>query len=170
MTWSVTPTVGASISAQGLLGLDAGTPVGSQFVVTADIEEGRRVLDLEVMAYEPVNSPLVGTWSETLRIACDGSGPFAPSQPVGELRFLDNGDFRVTWTPLAAYVDYWGSFTHAIDTGALVLTVSGGNETPADLDPVGMAAITKDGTLVLTDVFLGSAPGETAVPACGHRF
>lgn len=168
VTWSIEPTLGATINDNGLVFVAAGTAVGSSYVVTADIENGRRVIDLGVAVYEPIVTPILGFWSESTRTACDGT-EFLPGNPVGELLFLDNAEFRVTWTPFEAYVDYWGVFSHAPDSGALVLTLQGGNVTPTDLDPVGMATIA-DGALVLTDMFLGTAPGDNPMLACGHRF
>ena len=89
---------------------------------------------------------------------------------LAKLAFFDNGEFRVMWTPFEAYVDYWGTYSHAPDSGALVLSLQGGNHTPIDLDGIGTANIAKDGALELTDMVLGSAPGETPTTACGHRF
>ena len=70
VAWSVEPTDTASISAEGLLFVAASAPVGAQLVVTADIEDGRRILDLSMMVYEPVATPLLGYWSETQRTSC----------------------------------------------------------------------------------------------------
>lgn len=175
VVWSIAPgedgtTVGATIGATGYLSVDDDAEIGATFVVTADVEDGRRVLELDVMIYEPVASPILGVWAEALRLACDGGGPFAPSNPVGELVFLDNSDFRVTWTPFEAYVDYWGSFVHDPASGALTLSVTGGNATPSDLDGVGFATVSGAGVLELREMFLGSAPGRTPSPGCGHRF
>jgi hypothetical protein len=179
VTWSIAPpgggvaagaSLGATIGATGYLRIDDDAEIGASVVVTADVEDGRRVLELEVMIYEPVVSPILGVWSETLRLPCDGGDPFAPVNPVGELMFFDNSDFRVTWTPFEAYVDYWGSFVHDPASGAITLSITGGNATPSDFDGVGFATVTGAGALELAEMFLGSAPGRTPSPACGHRF
>lgn len=173
VTWSVEPTDAASISADGLLFVAASVPIGAQLLVTADIEDGRRILELPMMVYEPVATPLLGYWSETQRTSCTGE-PFWPTNPVGELAFFDNGEFRVTWAPFELKFDYTGMFTHSPQdqggSGALALTVTGGSFVPNDLDGVGLATVNSDGVLVLTDMFLGTADGETPVFSCGHYF
>jgi hypothetical protein len=64
-TWSVEPTQGASIDAQtGALAVDDGTPSGSVFTVSADVENGRRVVLIEVHVYTSEDNPLVGIWKE----------------------------------------------------------------------------------------------------------
>lgn len=171
VTWSVTPQTHGMISDGGVVFAADNAEVGSQIIVTANIEDGRRILELDMMIYEPMVTPILGIWSEQVRVSCDGGGgTFYPPSPVGELAFFDNGEFRVTWTPLQASVDYWGAFTHSLESGALTLTVYGGNATLADLDGFGTAWVTEDGTLELVDMFLGSAPGETPSVACGHHF
>lgn len=168
VTWSVTPDTLAMISDVGVVVTSAQAPVGSQIVVTADIEDGRRILELEMMLYEPMVTPILGIWSETERISCT-SGTFAPTSPVGELAFYDNGEFKVTWTPFEAYVDYWGAYTHAPDSGSIALTIFNGNFTPLDFDGYG-AAFVNGSTLELTGMFLGTALGDEPMVACGHRF
>jgi len=171
VTWSVTPETHGMISDAGLVFAAHDAQVGSQITVTANIEQGRRILELDMMIYEPMVTPILGIWSEQARVSCDGGGgTFFPPSPVGELALFDNGEFRVTWTPFEAYVDYWGAFTHSLESGALTLTVSGGNSTPPDLDAFGTALVTEDGTLELAGMYLGSAPGDTPTTACGHHF
>lgn len=48
-TWSVDPTKGASINPDtGVLTVDAETPSGSVFTVSADVENGRRVVSIDL--------------------------------------------------------------------------------------------------------------------------
>lgn len=174
VTWSILPLGGApagaaTIDAEGVVYVEPETPIGMTYQVTADIEDGRRILTVDVMVYEPVRSPVVGTWVEVSRLPCDGGPAYVPDDPVGELIFLDSGEFRVTWTPQEAYVDYWGAFLHSPQTGALNMTPSGGNSTPIDRDGVGIATVGDDGVLELREVFLGTRPGSNPVLACGHR-
>ena len=167
--WSIAPAMGAAIDDAGLLSVDATTAPDTVFTVTADIEDGRRILMIDVTVYEPLESSILGYWSEQTQIPCDGSDPFAPEQTILELVFHDTGDFQVTWTPFESYVDYWGTFVFDDATGQLDLTVVGGNYVPEGIDGSGVAGVA-DGILTLTDIWLGNPSGGTATPACGHTF
>jgi hypothetical protein len=169
VTWSVTPDTFAMISDVGVVLVADDAPIGAQIVVTANIEDGRSILELDMMVYEPMETPILGFWSEQQRMSCEG-GTYHPPSPVGELVFFDNGEFRVTWTPFEAYVDYYGVYTHAPDSGALTMTIIGGNFTPLDYDGAGAAFVDEDGTLELTGMFLGTRAGDEPMVACGHQF
>ncbi|MBX7080546.1 MAG: hypothetical protein K1X88_15210 [Nannocystaceae bacterium] len=168
--WSIAPTDGASIDADGVLTIDADTPAGTVYTVTADIEDGRRIVTKDVTTYVPLQQPIVRTWSELSQLPCDGGDPFTPRALILELAFFDNGEAWITWTPFESYVDYTASFTWDPDTGALALTVEGGAYVPPDIDAEGTARIDDDGQLVLEDMFLGSAEGSATPPGCGHVF
>ena len=49
---------------------------------------------------------------------------------IGELEFTAGGGFSVTFQPFESYKDYWGGYRLDQATGALSLTVTGGNMTP----------------------------------------
>ena len=83
--------------------------------------------------------------------------------------FQDTGEFSVTWTPFEVYYDYWGTYAYDEATGALVLSVDGGNYVPADLDGEGTAMVA-GGQLTLTDMWLGTAQMPVTPVACGHVF
>jgi hypothetical protein len=99
---------------------------------------------------------------------CDGA------TPIGELEFTADGHFSVTWRPFETYKDYWGSFRLDPDTGALLLSVAGGNDIPAALDLQGKASMAADGALVLEDMFLGrpswGPASPDSAPACRYTF
>lgn len=167
--WSIAPAEGAAIDGAGLFSVDDTTAAGTVFTVTADVEDGRRILMTDVTVYVPLESPILGYWSEVTQIPCDGGDPFVPEQAIPELIFHDTGDFQVTWTPFESYVDYWGTFTWDDANGLLDLTVIGGNYVPDPIDGSGSASVA-DGVLTLTDIWLGNPQGGTAEPACGHTF
>ncbi|MFO0632605.1 MAG: hypothetical protein U0168_07135 [Nannocystaceae bacterium] len=168
--WSIAPTEGASIDTDGVLRVDADTPVGTVYTVTADIEDGRRIVTKDVTTYVPLQQAIVRTWTEVSQLPCDGGDPFTPRALILELVFFDNGEAWVTWTPFETYVDYSASFTWDADSSALSLTVEGGAYVPADVDGEGTAHIDDNGRLVLQDMFLGSAQGSATPPSCGHVF
>ena len=181
VAWSVEPVdAGATIdSVSGLLTIAAETAHGAAFVVTADVEDGRRRLQIDVFVYTSEGNPLVGLWTEADRLSCDRDGELGlPAEGgIGELVFRADGRFAVTWFPFEVYQDYWGSYTFDGVTGGLVLTVEGGNYVPPDVDGEGTFSLPETGgqggerSLVLDAIWLGTGASETdTVRACGHRF
>jgi hypothetical protein len=177
--WSVAPAEGATIvPGTGVLRIDPATPSGSVFTVTADVENGRRVIVDQVHVYTLEANPLVGYWREETQLACDTGAEVVPALPIGSLVFRADGTFSVTWMPFELYVDYWGTYTFDLARGTLDLVVEQGNSVPADADLSGTFAIDDAGRLVLTDLWLGTneiglptvASPPADLPACGHRF
>lgn len=167
--WSIEPVDGVSIDDTGLLSVDAAVPAGTVISVTADVEAGRRVLMADFEVYVPVAYDIIGFWTEVQQLPCDGGAAFVPDPIIGELVFQDTGEFSVTWTPFEVYYDYWGTYTYDEGTGALVLTVDGGNYVPDDIDGEGTATVT-GGQLTLQDMWLGVAQTPVTPVACGHVF
>ena len=79
---------------------------------------------------------------------------------IGELEFTAGGGFSVTFRPFESYKDYWGSYRLDQATGALSLSVRGGNYQPPWLDLEGKARIADDGALLLENVYLGQPDGR----------
>lgn len=89
---------------------------------------------------------------------------------IGELAFGEQ-DFSVTYQPFESYKDYWGSYAFDTATGALKLTVTGGNFVPPDLDLEGTARF--EGNVLVLDGFdLGDRNFHPERPAtsCRYRF
>jgi hypothetical protein len=171
VTWSVEPAEGASINPDtGLFVVDAATPSKSMFTVMANVEEGRRIISIDVHIFTPQDNPLVSIWREEQQFACDTQEEVAPEQNIGELRFRADGSFGVTWAPFEIYVDYWGTYQYDPARGTLKLTVTGGNYVPYDLDGNGSFSFDEQGRLLLTDMWLGSPRESTGPTHCGHRF
>jgi len=170
-TWSVEPSTGATIDPDtGYLVIDASTEHGTVYTVTADVEEGRRLVTIDVYVYTDEGNPLFGIWREDVQFTCGGGAERAPEDTINELFFRADGWTNVTWYPFEVYVDYWGPYTYNLGTGALSIEVTGGNYVPSDVDGVGSFEIDDQGRLLLHDMWLGTPQGGSAPAACGHRF
>ena len=61
--WSIEPDEGASLHPQsGLLMVDAETPHGATYTITANVENSRRLISRTLFVFSPKGNPLVGTW------------------------------------------------------------------------------------------------------------
>lgn len=169
VTWSVEPGEAATISSDGELSIDSSTPHGTVLTVTADVENGRRLVSTAVYVYDLAQNPLVGIWHEAAQLDCGNGQEVVPNQPIEELKFFADGRVSVTWMPFEVYVDYWGTYTFAGD-GSIELTITSGNYVPDDLDGTGRYAIDENGQLLLQDLWLGSPLDGGDVAHCGHRF
>lgn len=168
--YSLSPEEGASYDpVTGVFEIDEGVAAGTVFTLTADVEDGRAIVEATITVYTPESNPLVGIWHEVAQAPCMGGGDVEPMPPIGELWFKANGDVMVTWSPFEVYVDYWGSYTFDLQSGALMLAIDGGNYVPPDIDGDGSFAVEAE-QLVLSDMWLGSAQDFMGEPACGHRF
>jgi hypothetical protein len=169
-TWSLTPEDdGATIDENGLLSVLNSAENGDVFLVEATLGDGRSISQA-VHIYTEAGNPLVGTFSEAAQLSCADESELAPEQSIGELRFLADGSFNVTWIPFEVYVDYWGIYEHDVGTGALSLFTTGGNFIPDDVDGEGTFEVDPQGHLLLKDMWLGTPQGGSNTPNCGHRF
>lgn len=169
--WSIEPVEGVSIFSSppgALLSIEPSVPPGTVITVTADFEEGRRVVTQDFVTYVPIESSLIETWEEVLQLPCDGSEPVVPVPAIQAVVFTRASEFFVDW-PSPVLYDYAGTFTYDETTGALSLVVEWGTNIPLDIDGDGTAAIV-DGQLVLQDMWLGTAPEPGTPIACGHVF
>ena len=170
-TWSVSPSDGATIDPKtGVFIVDPETPSGAVFTVTADVENGRRLVSVDAHVYTPEANPLFGTWGEEAQFACETDEEKAPEERIGELAFGADGEFSVTWFPFEIYKDYWGTYTFDLNQGTIELTASGGNYVPEGLDGSGTWFIDEEGRLVLKDIWLGAPRDVSRDVNCGHRF
>lgn len=169
-TWSVEPTQGAEITQDGVLSIAPDVVNGTVYTVRADVENGRRILTAEVWIYTHEANPFVGTYREVAQFDCQNGAEFVPTETIGELMFMANGEFALTWWPFEVYVDYWGTYTYDLQTGAFAIAITGGNYIPSDVDGQGTFLFDTNGDLLLHDLYLGSASGSSDPPGCGHRF
>ena len=78
-TWSIVPGTGATIGATtGVLHVEAGTPSGTTYVVTADVESGQRVITADVVVYTEAAMPWRGAWHESVEYECGTGAEVAP--------------------------------------------------------------------------------------------
>jgi hypothetical protein len=169
--WSVQPTEGVSIDPRtGMLVVDGDTPHGSVYTVYADIERGRKTLELTINVYTREGNPLVGVWGETGQILCGTWEEVTPVEPIGELAIGANGELTVTWHPFEIYTDYHASYTYDLGQDTFSFETTTGNYIPPDLDTSGWFSIDEQGRLILTDIWFGVPMGSEAHPNCGHVF
>jgi hypothetical protein len=169
VTYSVSPAEGATIDAAGALSIAGDVEPGTVFTVTADVEDGRKVLTTEVFVYTPESNPFVGIWHEVAQLPCGGGAEVAPEMAIQELWFRASGEVQVTWFPFEVYFDYWSDYTYDLQTGDLEITPTGGNYVPADVEGVGTFKL-EGNQLVLEDMWLGSPQNGMTPANCGHRF
>ncbi len=168
--WSVEPQEGASIEARsGVLTIDPDVENGTTYTVTADVENGRRVLTVTILVYTKQANPLVGTWREASTIDCSTQQVSAAQDGLDELVFKADGTYLATFIPFEIYHDYWGSYSFDLEQGTLSLTADSGNFIPENLDLEGQFEIAADGALWLRGIWLGRHD-PAPEPGCGHVF
>lgn len=124
-----------------------------------------------ILSCKPDSSdPFQGTWTEQSSVACEDGSLIAGQ--IGEIIFCQ-GEFSVTWTPFETFKDYWGTYNLNATTGALTMTVVGGNNIPDDTDLTGTVEFPNDGTIILRDIYFGTrdidaSTSGIATAICGH--
>ena len=139
--------------------------------------EGRQAADEATTPPQQIAVPdaheqvtLVGTWTEVAQISCQSSSERAVPTPIEELVFFEDQRISVTWFPFEEYVDYMGTYT-LDDMGGLEIFPDEVNYLPVQLDSVGHYQIDDAGRLILTSLWLGVPPLDSAHPInCGHIF
>jgi hypothetical protein len=143
------------------LAIAADAPVGSVIEIGFRHAGVPVVGRMRVVAADAV--VLTGRRSQQAIEGCD------VPDPVRELEFRPENGFAVTFMPFETYRDYWGSYRFDPATGALVMTVEGGNFVPSGLDLEGRAELV-GGQLVLHGMFLGSRQAAPPSAPCTYRF
>lgn len=171
VTYAVTPDDGgASIGPDtGLLTIAEDAAPGSVYTVTANVEDGRKVLEAKVYVWTPASNPLVGLWHEVAQVSCGDGTEAPPVKPIEELWIRASGKMTVTWTPFEIYFDYWAMYVFDLMTGAFSFSGQQGNYVPVDIDAEGTFVL-EGNDLVLKDMWLGAPQDVPQTPGCGHRF
>jgi hypothetical protein len=147
--WAVTGP--AKLSAdRTVLHIAPGAPVGA--AVTVSFRHAGKAVSRELRVVGRDEVVLTGRWSQRALEGCEAG------EPVGELEFLPENRFTVTFRPFETYRDYWGRYSFDPATRRIALIVEDGNFVPADLDLEGEAEH-EAGRLVLRDMYLGSRNG-----------
>lgn len=90
------------------------------------------------------------------------------SERVGEIEFTYSGSFSVTFQPFERYKDYWGRYRRDGKTGDIVMTATGGNRLPPQMEMRGRLLKHED-DYYLSGVNLGRAQPLTIVNADGEN-
>jgi hypothetical protein len=142
-----------------------------------DISDGIFILSFLFLGGPPPSSPFPDCGEVPSQgLACIPPGTCAdlvvePRYPIGELHFLADGSFSVTWIPFEIYLDYWGSYTFDPATGEISLTIENGNWIPPDFRLFdGPRFRVEGGVLSLDGLWLGTPFGGDPGIRCGHRF
>jgi hypothetical protein len=171
VTWSVQPVEGVTLDPEsGMLVIDQDTPHDSRYTITADVENGRKLLQLQVIVYTPQGNPLAGAWHESAQLLCGSGEEIEPAERIGELTISANGELSVTWHPFEIYHDYHATYTYDLETGEFAYEILGGSYIPEDVDTLGSFSIDEQGRLVFTDLWFGSPRDATPAANCGHIF
>ena len=166
--WSVDDSLSAHIDAQtGVLTIEPAALPGTKLTVTADIENGRRILTIPVFIYTPETHPLVGVWSESARFSCNSGEQVPGSEPIRELVFRADGTMYVTRFVFELYRDYVATYEFNLERRKVSFSVQFANALPAKIDAAGRFKIV-EGELVLKALSLGSFAGEKK--ACRYEF
>ena len=135
-------------------------PPGSEILLRYSVKGEAVVARLRVIARDAV--VLTGIRGQQAAEGCENL------EPVRELAFGPER-FSVTFAPFESYKDYWGTYAFDPATGALRLTVEGGNSVPPGLDLEGTARL-EGSRLVLEGMFLGDRHGRVPEGTCTYRF
>lgn len=133
---------------------------GAEIVLRFRLSDEPVVARLAVVARDAL--VLTGIRSQTAVTGCAGLAP------VRELEFGPDR-FSVTFNPFETYKDYWGTYRFDPATGALLMSVEGGNNIPPGLDLEGVARI-EGGHLILEQMFLGAPGGGRPAGSCRYTF
>ena len=170
--WSVDPSSGAEIDPKtGVMEISSGAAAGTTFIVTVDIQDGRKTLTTQIKVYTPQANPLVGVWHEAKQINCESNSiqELPGKDSLRELVFKADGTFQATFMPFEVYHDYWGTYTFDLANGSLELVVQTGNSIPENLDLQGNFQIDENGALSLQGLWLGRRE-KNSPTGCGHVF
>lgn len=161
--WQVDPALGQLSAARRTLHVAADARPGAELVISykaggSDVRRSMRVVGRNEIV-------LTGIRGQSAVEGC------TLQTPVRELEFREDGTFAVTYAPFESYRDYWGRYQFDPATGALKMTIDGGNYRPGDVDLEGKAHFDAAGKLVLEDVYLGQPSGMPSPGgACRYTF
>lgn len=154
--WSVNDSSLAQIDPQtGVLKIEQKALPGGKVTVTANVENGRRVLAIPVYIYSLETHPLVGVWTEIARFSCDSGNEFSTQDPIRELVFLADGSMYVTRTPFEVYHDYKAIYEYKPERNRLSFMIEFASARPISFDGAGRVGFKDDGRLVLKNLSLG---------------
>lgn len=150
--WRTNPQGAATFSVDGSQAMVSDTAAPGSTITLTALYCGRREVSTTAPVAAKDEPVIVGYWKQE---STECTAMAAPHEPIRELAFEPNGSFSVTYLPFETYKDYWGTHRFDYRTGALDLTVTGGNATPQWSNLSGTARLESEKRLVLDDVYLG---------------
>jgi hypothetical protein len=136
VAWSIEPkTDGVLIGARsGKIQVDSTVSRGTVVTIRANIEKGRRVLDIPLYVFTSAASPLLGGWTRETLIACADGHEIKPTPNLNDqmsdkkLFFYANGAFEITTPfPFGFTAGSSGDFEYDAATRRLSLRLRGRN-------------------------------------------
>jgi hypothetical protein len=150
--WRASPAGAAAFSADGTQVTVAESAAPGTILTLSALYCGKEEVTKTVPIVGKDEPVIVGFWKQE---SADCTYMASRHDPIKELVFEAGGGFSVTYTPFESYRDYWGAYRFDHRTGALEMTVSGGNRKPLGPDLSGTAKLENEKRLVLEDVYLG---------------
>jgi len=153
--WQLSPGAPAVIDPESGLGVVAANAAdGTTFTLMAQV--GAHRVQGQMRVVDPAQHPLRGVWRQVREVACGAGGQRVPLRPLHELRFMSNGNFSATWTPLESYIDYSGTYQYDRVKGEIQLAVIAGNDMPAQKQMNVRARLDAEGQLIVSTLPSGS--------------
>jgi hypothetical protein len=172
-TWSMDAVDGVHLDSKtGELAIDKSVAAGTKFNVTANVQNGSRILTSKIAVFTPEQNPFVGTWIESAQIDCETGELVSPEVVIKEIEFRADGQFFVTWLPFEVYRDYWGTYSFDLKKGVFTLSDLSGNYVPKDVDDGGTFVFQSNKSLVLKNFWFGTQiidKSKVVKKACGHH-
>jgi len=175
VSWTVSDSSFAAIdSLSGQLNIDEKAPDGFNFIIIANVENGRRILARSAWVYRPEANPLVGVWTETRRFSCGSGRELSPERPIAELAFRADGVMSVTRIPIEVFRDYESRYSFDKERGKVAFAVPAREGIVSDVDGFGRFQIDEGGKLILKNITLGRFGSDTITKrerlACRYEF
>ncbi len=127
-------------------------------------------ISMEDWCVEDANMPWSGCWQEIGQIDCESGAEFEADDAIGELRFLPDGRYSITWHPFETYTDYAGRYNISSAEG----TIAFEHDEAAGFDGDGTYSLRENGDLELVDIWFGSfyedPDTEPERASCGYVF
>lgn len=144
--WQVRPPEHASVDPiAGTLSIQKSAPRGA--IINISYVAAARTWETQVKIVGHDETVVFGKWSERVEGNC------AVSHLIKEFELLPSGTFSVTYEPFETYRDFWGEYVFEQDTGALRMTVTGGNRRPTASSLTAHARLSASGALVIDQMF-----------------
>ena len=144
---------------------------------------GRKPIEGAMLAFNPLQQPLVGNWRQSGEVGCMPGLAGQTTGPLSQFEMTPDGHFRWRRQNFELRYDAWGRYSHDVRTGAVEFQIEGGNETRGLKSMAGRAQVTDDGHLEMSSLVFApgsspdsnsdsnpSSPEPAAAPNCRWTF